>query len=195
MANLRAGLALLAGLSLIPVTAAVAQQQSQSSSQQKDKDKEKPKPKAKKVWSEDDVKELRGPGDQVEEKKDETKAAGKEAADAKGEKPGEGAANADPNAPKTIEEVDKLMEIRFQEIKEQQQIVADLLRQLYDSSSTQTREELDAKIAHTRETLREVQLEHAKLNELREEMVAKKKAAEEGKPAEEAKPPVKPPVR
>lgn len=193
MANLRVGLALLAGLSLIPAAAAVAQQQSQSSSQPKDKDK--PKPKAKKVWSEDDVKELRTAADEY----DARKAA--EAEKAAAEKEKNAKEGADAAAPKkeagemSLEELNKQIDTRYEEIREHQQTLAALLRELYDSSSDQARAEADARIAHARETLLEIQLEHKKLVEMRDEMMAKKKAEAEGKPAEEAKPPVKPPVQ
>ena len=196
MANLRTGLALLATLSLLPAAAAVAQQQSQSSSQQKDKDKEKdkPKPKAKKVWSEDDVKELRKPWDQVEEAKKEEGKPGEAAAGqaAEGQKAaGEGTGAPENDDPKTLEEANQRMDAKYQEVRGQQQLLAELQRELYDTSSDQSREELRAKIENARTKLLAAQMEFKKLNEVRDQLKAKQDAGETKPPAEA--PPVKPP--
>lgn len=75
MANRRLGLALAATLILISPAGVPAQQPTPPAAPQKAKEQPKPKSKAKRVWGEEDVKELRKPWDQSEEeKKDETKA-------------------------------------------------------------------------------------------------------------------------
>jgi hypothetical protein len=200
MANLRTGLALLAALSLVPAAAA-APQQSQSSAPQ---EKEKPKPKAKRVWSEDDVKELRKPWDEYEDAKraaaekaaaakDKEKGAPAEPSAAAGEKPaGEPSGAPENDLPKTLEEAEQQLDAKFSEVRAQQQVLAGLQRELYaDNITDQNRADLRAKIEKARTKLLEAQLEHKKLVELRDEMKAKQegKGGETKPPAPQAPPP------
>lgn len=199
MANLRTALALAATLALIAPAAAMAQQQTQPAPQ---KAKEQPKPKAKRVWNEDDVKELRKPWDQPEEEK-KAEAAKPGAADAKpaaaeGAKPeGELTAN-DPDAPvlpKTVEEADKMLEAKHEEVRAQQEVVAGLQRQLYDASESASREDMRAKVEKARLLLQQAQNEYKLIHSTREELKAKKEGkAPEGE-AQPAPPPTKPPSR
>lgn len=187
--KVRISLALAAAFALL-APAAAAQQPPAQPAPQKAKEQPKPKPKAKRVWSEEEVKELRKPWDQVEEEKKEeakpgaaadAKAAGPEAAKPEGEA-------VDPDAPilpKTVEEADKMLEYKNTEVRAQQELVAELQRALYDEASTESREDLKQKIEKARIKLRESQDEYKRINTARQELRAKKEG--------EAPPPTKPP--
>jgi len=202
MGNLRTSLVLLAALGLLAPAAEAQQQAPPPAAPQKAK--EQLKPKAKRVWSEEEVKELRKPWDQVEEeKKEEAKpgaAADAKAAGAEVAKPEGEAAAVDPDAPalpKTIEEADKMLAYKHTEVRAQQELVAELQRELYDESSTASRDDLKQKIEKARLKLRESQDEYKRINTAREELKAKKEGKAPGgeqPPAQQA-PPTKPPSR
>jgi len=193
----KAGLALILALALAPVAAAAPQQPPPPSPQQKDK----PKPKAKKVWDQDELKDLKKPSDvYVEKKQAEEDAAAAARADADKPKPESGTEKPAADAPaafkgeknqkglpKTIEDCDKAIDEKSAEIDGQEQILADLRRELTATSEDAARADLGKKIEAESKTLDVAKEELDYLRILLQALKAKAAAVE--KPPAPATPP------
>ncbi len=154
---------------LLSGSVALAQQQTPPPAKQ-----EKPK-KAKKVWGDEDVKDLRKPADEYAEQKqaDDDAAKAKKDAPPAAQKPAEKPAADDPTAgfPKTVAETVKLLDEKNEEVAFAQQTVEDLTKQVEEAASDEQKaalqKKLDAQVAAVKEAETELKLIEAHLKKLR----------------------------
>ena len=129
-------------------------------------EKEKPKPpakKAKRVWTDEDVKDLRKPSDEYVEKKaaaeqdakDKEKAAAQKEPAAKETKPAEPAAESSFIAPTTVEEAEKRITEKREEIKFAEDSVRQLREEYINEKNEQIREDLKGRLAKMEKNVEE----------------------------------------
>jgi chromosome segregation ATPase len=178
------GLAIVAALGL-----AVAAPAQQPPAPKPASEQEKPKPpakKAKRVWTGEDLKDLRTPADEHEEKKAAAaEAEAKEAAEKEkkaGEKTGAPAEEQKPeevafNAPTTVEEAEQRIAEKSEEIQFQTEKIRETRGQLFNERDDRLRADLEKQIQRLNADLEEAQAELALLEKTLKDLKAKVPAA------------------
>lgn len=174
------GLGIVAALGLATATPAQQPPPPKPASEQ-----EKPKPpakKAKKVWTGDDLKDLRTAADEHAEKKAAEEAAAKEAAETEKKKTGEKAvapaAEQQPeeaafNAPTTVEEAEKRIAEKYEEIEFQTDKIRQTREQYFAERDDRIRADLEKQIAHLNADLDAAQSELTLLEKILKDLKAK----------------------
>jgi hypothetical protein len=185
------GFGLAALLALSPATFARQAQQPPPPAE-----KEKPKPpakKAKRVWTDEDVKGLRKPSDEYAEKKaaaeqqdakEKEKAAEQKDPAVKEAKPAE-QETADEStyiAPTTVEEAEKRISEKREEIKFAEDAVQQLRSDYFNEKNEQIREDLKARLAKMEKNVEEAYAELALLEQSLKELKAKGSASQPESP-------------
>ncbi len=151
---------------LLSGSVALAQQQTPPPAKQ-----DKPK-KAKKVWGEEDLKDIRKPWDEQPAQK-QTEEAKKDQPAKEGEAPAAKPASDDPSVhfPKTVAETVKAVDDKNEEIKFAEETVQDLQKQVEEATSDEQKaavqKKLDAQIAAVKEAEAELKQLDAHLKNLR----------------------------
>ena len=195
--------AALASLLVSPLVIA-GSQSSSATQKEKDKEKEKAKPKAKRVWTEDEVKDLRRPVDEyVEQKAVAEEAAARAAAD---KAAAEAAAKANPgsaaaataakepeppdNLPKTLEEAEERVLTKEADVRLKEERLNALREQLAGSTSQTDKDNLQKRVEEEAVVVSDAMVELDVLKNRRDELKKKEAEKTEQKPAPApAKPP------
>lgn len=177
------GLGILAALGLATTAPAQQPPPPKPASEQ-----EKPKPpakKAKKVWTGEDLQDLKRPWDEHEEKKAAAQAAAKEAAEKErkaGEKTEAPAAEQKPeeaafNAPTTVEEAEKRIAEKYEEIGFQTDKIRQTREQYFAERDDRIRADIEKQIARLNADLEAAQAELVLLEQSLKDLKAKAPAA------------------